>query len=359
MASVIDFSTLTLSKEEARDTSQVAFEKTFSRPEITQVHNVMTGIDMDRYIPILGQFGLLGKADPGACGVNTESSQVPVSQKLWEPKLISFRMPHCQDDIPDLLKFWKKARIAANTWEEVDNEMMAFINDRIADAVTQNIIRVADFAATTHSPVGDGTGNELLTVGTTKTYFNMLNGLWQQIFTDQALATPLSYRYEITENAGADKATQLALAANTALLAFRDMYNNIDPRAFEGGSLVLQITRSLFNNWQDYLEDKSLAFMLTQAEKGSTTWSYRGIPIIVRNDWDRIIRAYFDNGTTYYLPHRAILTDINNIPIGTSDTESFSAIDSFYDRTDKKWYLDVAYKLDVKLLLEYELASAY
>lgn len=359
MAAVIDFSTLTLNKEEARDTSQVVFEKTFAKPEITQVHNVMTGVEQDRYIPILGQFGLVGKNDPGACGVNAETGQVPVSQKLWEPKLISFRLAHCQDDIPDLLKFWKKARVAAKTWEEVDNEMMAFINDRAGDATLQSILRIADFGDTQASPVGDGTGNETLTAATVKTYFNMLNGLWKQIFTDQALATPLSYRYTISENAGGDKAAQLGLAADTALLAFRSMYNNIDPRAFEGGTLAFQVTRSLFNNWQDMIEDKSLAFMLQQTEQGSTSWTYRGIPIVVRHDWERIIRAYHDLGTTYYLPHRAILADINNIPIGTSDTESFTTLDSFYDRTDKKWYLDVAYKLDCKLLLEYELASAY
>ena len=359
MAAVIDFTTLTLNKEEARDTSQVVFEKTFVRPEISAVHNIMTGVEMDRYIPILGQFGLVGKNDPGACGVNTETGQVPVSQKLWEPKLISFRLAHCQDDIPDLLKFWKKARIAAKTWEEVDNEMMAFINDRTEDATLQSILRIADFGDVDASPVGDATGNELLTAGTVKTYFNMLNGLWKQIFTDQALAVPASYRFVIPENAAGDKATQGALAPDRALLAFRSMYENIDPRAFEGSNLVFQITRSLLNNWQSFMEDKSLGFMLQQTEQGSTSWSYRGIPIVVRYDWDRMIRAYHDLGLTFYLPHRAILTDINNIPIGTSDSESFTTLDSFYDRTDKKWYLDVAYKLDVKLLLEYELASAY
>lgn len=359
MASKIDFDTLTLSIEEARDTSQVVFEKSFSRPEITQAHNVMTGVETDRYIPILGQFGLVGKVDPGACGVNTETGQIPTSQKQWAPKLVSFRMPHCQDDVPDLLKFWKKARVAAKTWEEVDNEMMAFITDRAMDATAQSILRIADLADTDLSPVGDGTGNELLTAGTTKTYFNMLNGLWKQIFTDQALGTPLSYHYTIPENAGDDKATQLALDPQRALQAFRSMYNNIDPRAFEGSQLVFMVTRSLFNNWQDFMEDKSLVFMLTQAEKGSTTWTYRGIPIVVRHDWERMLRTYFDNGTTYYLPHRAILTDINNIPIGTSDTESMSTFESFYDKKDKMWYIDVAYKLDCKMLLEYELASAY
>jgi hypothetical protein len=360
MASAVDFSSLTLNTEEAREVSQLVFEKTFLRPELNEIHNVMTGVEMDRFIPIMGQFGLVGKNDPGACGVNTESGQIPVSQKTWAPKLISFRIPHCQDDIPDLLKFWKKAKKASGTWEDVSDELMAFITDRLQDAIMQSILRISSMGGTSHSPVGDGAGNELLTVGTDKTYFNMLNGLWEQIFTDQALPTPLTYRYEITENGQATKSAQLALGDTAALDAFRAMYNNIDPRAFESSNLVFQITRTLLNNWQNFLEDKSLVFMLNRAEEGKTgKFSYRGVPIVVRNDWDRLIKAYFDNGTTYYLPHRAVLTDINNVPIGTSETDSFTVIDVFYDKVTKKWYFDVAYKLDVKLLMEYELACAY
>lgn len=355
MAAKIDLSSLTLNNEEARETSQLVFEKTYARPEIAKVHNVMTGVDMDRYIPILGQFGLVGKVDPGSCSVNTETGQIPVSQKTWTPKKVSFRLAHCQDDINDKLKFWKKAMIAKNLWEDVDDEMMAFITDMAIEATTQSILRIADFGDTDAEVVASG---GYLTAGTTKTYFNMLDGLWKQIFTDQA-GSALAHRYEITENGVGTKVDQLNLAADRALQAFRDMYNSIDPRAFEGSNLVFMVTRSLFNNWQDFLEDKSLFFMLTQAEKGATKWSYRGIPVIVRHDWERLIRSYHDLSTTYYLPHRAVLVDINNIPIGTSDEESMSTLDSFYDKTDKTWYMDVAYKLDVKLLLEYELACAY
>ena len=358
MASVIDFSSLTLNPDEARETRQLVFDAVYKRPEITEVHEVMTGVEMNRYIPILGQFGLVGKVDPGSCGVNTESTQIDVSEKLWTPKLVSFRLPHCQDDIPTLLKVWKKSRIASKTWEEVDNELMAFITDRTIDASVQSILRIADFADTDASPVGGGTGNELLTAGTDKTYFNMLDGLWKQIFTDQALPTPLTYRWEITENSGVNKSAQLALADDAALNAFRAMYNNIDARAFDG-NLVFLVTRSLYNNWCDFLETKSLVFQLQRAEEGATKFTYRGIPIIVRNDWERLIRTYHDLGATYYLPHRAILTDIRNIPIGTSDSESFTTLDSFYDKVTKKWYLDVAYKLDCKLLIEHNLACAY
>ena len=154
MASVIDLSSLTLNSEEARSLSETIQEKLYAKPELNQVHQVMTGVEQDKYIPILGKYGLIGKIDPGSCGVNDETGTIPVSEKQWTPKLISGRLTHCQANLPDLIKFWKKARIAANTWEEVDNEMLAFIFDRLTDALLESILRITEFGDTAAEVVG-------------------------------------------------------------------------------------------------------------------------------------------------------------------------------------------------------------
>ena len=355
MASQVDYSQLTFNNEEARSSSEAIFAKTFLRPELAQVHGVQTGVEMDKYIPIFGQFGLVGKLNPGSCGNNVSTDQIPTSQLTWEPKLISFKMAHCQDDIPDKMKFWKKSRIAANTWEEVDNEYMAYVQDTLLDAVTQSQLRIVEFGDKAAETVTLG---GYLTAGTDKTFFNMLDGVWKQVFTDQAGAAEI-YRYTIDENALADKTAQNTLASDRALNVLRSMYNNIDPRAFNGQNVAIMLTRSLWNNWNDYLEDKSMLFQLDRTEKGSTNMSYRGIPIIVREDWSRMIRTYHDLGLTLYLPHRAMMVDINNIPIGTSDEESLTTVKSWYSQDDEKHYMKVAYKIDVKILEKYAMAVAY
>jgi hypothetical protein len=356
MASTIDLSSLTLNSEEARTLAETIQEQVYAKPELIRVHEVMTGIDQDRYIPILGKYTMVGKVDPGSCSTNSETGTIPTSQKQWTPKLISGRLSHCQADLPDLLKFWKKnAMINPDYWASVDNEMMAFINDRVLDVILEAIFRISEFGDTAAEVVGSG---GYLTAGTTKAYFNMLSGMWKQIFTDQA-GSALSYRYTITENAGGDKATQLDLASDAALKLFRDLYDNADTRIFEGNNPVFQVTKSIADNWAKYLEDKSVVFTLAQVEQGATSYQYRGIPIIVRNDWDRTIRTYHNLSDTYYLPHRAILTDISNIPIGTSDSGSLTSLDSWYEKKDKTHYIDFAFKLDQKNLQEELLAVAY
>lgn len=355
MASTIDFSSLNLNNEEARSIAECVQEQVYSKPELSTTHKILTGVTMDRYIPILGKYTMVGKVDPGSCSSNSETGQIPVSEKTWTIKKVSGRISHCQEDLPDLLKTWEKDRIAANTFSEVDNQMMAFINDKIVDVITESVFRITEWGDTDAEVVGSG---GYLTAGTTKTYFNMLDGMWKQIFTDQA-GSALSYRYTITENAGGDKATQLALASDAALQIFRSLYENIDTRAFDGNTPVFQVTKSIIDNWAAYLEDKSVVFTLSQVENGSTSYQYRGIPIIVRKDWDRMITSYHDLGTTYYLPHRAILTDIANIPIGTSDEESITEVRSWYEKKDKTHYMDFIYKIDQKNLQEALLAVAY
>jgi len=349
MASLIDTADLTLQPQEALTASEAVFEKVYAKPVLAQAHNVMTGIQMKTQIPFFGRMGLVGKVSSG-CTPNASTEKVNLTQKYWDPALVDYRLTHCQGDVSQLYKMWKRSRIAAKTWEEVDNEMMAFITDRGIDATLEAILRITSFGDKLADNVADG---GYITAGVDPTFFTMINGLWQQIFAATLV------RYTIPENVEATEAAQLSLATDRALNVFRYLYNNIDPRAHESQDLTFQVTRSLWNNWNDFLEDKSLAFALQRAEDGSTKASYRGIPIIVRNDWDRNIAAYNDQGATLLLPHRAILTPVTNIPIGTSDEGSMKSLESFYDKVTRQWYLDAAFYIDCVLLEEYMTAVAY
>jgi hypothetical protein len=349
MASLIDTSDLTLNEQEALTVSEAVFEQVYTKPALESAHQVMTGIQMKTQIPFYGLLGLVGKVTNG-CTPNTSTEKVNLTEKYWDPALIDFRLPHCAADIAQLFKMWKRSRIAAKTWEDVDNAEMAFITDRGVDATMESILRISSFGDKLADNVTDGGS---ITNGVDPAFFTMINGLWQQILAASVV------RYTISENAAATKVAQAALASDVALNTFRYLYNNIDSRAHVIPGMAFQVTRTLWNNWNDFLEDKSLVFTLQRAEEGSAKGFYRGYPIIVRDDWDRNISAYLDNGTTYLYPHRAILTPIANIPIGTSDDGSMKTLESFYDKVTKSWYFDAAFYIDAKLLEEYLIAVAY
>lgn len=356
----IDHTNLTFEPEEARTTADLVFEDVFVKPNsITDVHDVTTGVVMKKRIPILGSYGDLGKVDNGDCSSNVSTGQIPSSEKMWEPVPVSFRIIECNEKVPAERKFWRSNGDWKDRWEDQSSEEVAYVTERLTDATYASVLRISEWGDTDASPVGDGTGDENLTVGTDKTLFNMLDGMWKQIFTDQALGTPLTFRHTITENGLASKALQMALGATAAVDAMKDLYEGIDSRARKAGNLVYQATSGLFFNYMTYLETNSLAFTLEVLEDGKQALKYRGVTVIERADWTERIETSFDLGTTYLFPHRMILTPLSNIPVGTSDTNSMESIDSFYDKKEKSHYMDVAYNIDMKILLEYALASAY
>lgn len=351
-----DFTNLTLNNEEARSDADLIKVNPYLTPDVKNIHGVRTGYIMDTYIPILGQIEDIGLVDPGACGTNAFVTAIPVSQKTATPKLISARIALCKDDISVKFKAWMEAMVASKRWEEINNDLKQFVLDKAQEAVTRGIIRIGEFADTAAALASAG-GH--FTAGTTIALFSMLDGMWKQIFTDNALgASALIYRYTIDENTESTKANQLNLAADRAITVFESMITNIAPEASDG-SLVIQCTKSLWDNYRQSVITKGGSYNTGLITRGMTEKEYGGYPIIVRNDWDRIIRKYYDDGTAYWLPHRAILSGIENIPVITSDTESFSNIDAFYWKKDKQYYIDVAWREDCKILQEANMAAAY
>jgi hypothetical protein len=356
MADMFDgISGLTLNIEEATQDSDLIKVNPYLNPEIASVHGVQTGIQQDKYIPILGQLEDIGLVDPGTCGVNTYTGNFPVSEKQWSPKTISQRIPLCADEIPAKLKFWRDQQKVIGRWENINDPLKQYVLDLTGLAVSRAIIRIAEFGDTAGAHVADG---GYLTEGTTIGLFTMLSGMWKQIFVDGALVTPLIPRYTIAENAKGTKAEQLDLASDTAYKTFSYLVENLAPEALNGTNII-QCTQTLWNNWAAYIESKSGAFMPELLTDGMSKTTFRGYQIKVRPDWDRLIKKYHDMTATYYLPHRALITDINNIPIGTRDTESFTALDAFYDKVTKKIYVDVAWNEDMKVLQEVNMAVAY
>ena len=178
MASLINLSALTINEQEALLTSEAIFEKIYAKPVLTDAHLIATGIQMKTSIPFYGMFGMVGKKAAGSCNVMAETKAIVASEKFWDPMLIAFRLTHCQEDINQLFKMWKRAQSAQATWEEMANEQVAFLSDRTVDAMLEAILRISSFADTSENVVGSG-GN--LTAATTITYFTMLDGLWAQL----------------------------------------------------------------------------------------------------------------------------------------------------------------------------------
>jgi len=345
----IDINSLSINPEEAKSLSQAIFEKAVVSSKLNKNHLILTGVKYDEQIPFLGNLGLVGEAQT-SCSITAEGS-VAITDKTWMPKLVGFRLSHCATDLDANFKLFVRKANASGWFDETDDEVMKFLTMRSVDAVDAMVKRFVWFGDTDADNVADG---GVITNGVDVKKFNAIDGIFKQIFEDVAGGKS---KVTISENA-VSGTTQMVLGESTALETLRALYNTIDPRAFNS-ELKYYITRSLSNNLWDYLEDKSLGFTVQYAVDGTSSFSYRGIPIEVMSEWDINLAANEVSGSTINKPHRALLTAPSNIPVGLLDEDSLTNIESFYDKTERKNYVDALVKMDVKVLESYMYAVAY
>jgi len=350
MASLIDVSALTLTKEEAKEIGSLILEKAFVEGELSSVHAIETGIQHDMQIPFAGKIADSLKVASG-CTPNAGTG-VAFTDKVWSPKVYDTRWEHCAGDANKLFKLFQKAqRMNPDFYNRVASPEMGVIYSLIEQMLKENLPNKIWFSDTA---AADVTGLGVFTDGTDVALYNVFNGLFKQIFADTNVP-----KVTISANAGASYVLQ-ALGTDAALGIFTAMVNGADSRLLEDGTAQILATRSLVDNYRNTLRTKTLgAGFIEIVEGGKPQLYFDGYKVVTMSQWDRTIKAYQDNETTLNLPHRAIFTTPDNIPVGTLSSDDFGKLDSFYDQYRKSNVIDVAFSLDAKHLESYMTVAAY
>lgn len=353
MASQIDISALTLNEEEASSMAQLIMEREFIEGEISRDHDVQTGILYKEQIPFVGQMADSLKKTTG-CTPNTGSG-IALTEKFWDPEIIDSRWIHCAADLNKLFKlFQKEKRINPDYFDKSGSEEMGMIYALIAQMMRSALptkIWFSDKAA------DDVDGSGVFTSGADLDLYNIIDGLFKQIFAE---ITPGSaYHVNVAANEGNSYANQAITPAN-AFATFENMLLTADERLISDPGAKFLATRSLTDAYATHLRANKLSngFYETGAD-GRARLMFDGVPIETRYDWDRNIKALQDSGTLWNLPHRAVLSVKENLPVGTLNTSDMETLDSFYDRTLKSNIVDVALSIDAKHLEDYRTVVAY
>ncbi|MFL9845457.1 hypothetical protein [Flavobacterium rhizosphaerae] len=344
---------LVLNPREAETVSEVIFERVFNDSDIAEYHEVETGIDVKTQIAFADRLGLLGKETSG-CTPNVAGG-FTLTQKYWTPVMEDFRLQHCQADMHALLKVFRKSqRINPDFFDMVGTQELGVIISSVESSLIENIHRKVWFNDTAAATVeNDG----VFTNGTDLGYFNSFDGLFKQIF--EEVPTSASNYVAITANAGATYAAQ-ALEDDAALAIFEQMVTTADERLVSADDVFILASRSLADNYRATLRNKNLGSgFLEVVEEGRPKLYFDGIEVKVRYDWDRYIKDYQNNGTSWHLPHRAVLTTKSNIPVGTLSEDDLTKLDVFYDKVSKTNIMDAAYTIDAKHLETYMTVAAY
>lgn len=353
MASKIDISALTLNAEEASEIGKLIIEKEFVNGVLAQNHEIYTGIHHKQQIPFASKLSDSLKKSTG-CTPNAGGATA-FTEKFWDPEKMDSRFEHCSDDLNKLLKIFKKAqKVNPDFYNKLGSEEINLLGSLVGMMLRETLpvkVWFSDKAA------DDIVGGGVFTNGTDVDLYNVFDGLFKKLFA--MIPDSSDYYVEISENSEASYAAQ-ALAADKAydtLLAMRDA---ADERLVEDPDAKFYLTRTMADNYRNTLRNKTLsAGFIEVTENGKTTLMFDGIPIETMYVWDRTIKGVQDNGTTWNLPHRALLTTPGNIPVGTISESDFETLDSFYDQYRKSNIVDVALSLDAQALEDYMTVFAY
>ena len=351
---IFNLENFNINEGETTDIVAAIRERFNQKPLINSIHRVITGLKYNELIPFIGIM-----PDSGVCQDDCEttesSSAIAWTNKRWSPSDVGAKFKICPKDYRAILNTVRDRLTKEGIWNPEGSEEMQIVEDRALDAMVGYIFRFTWFGDVDANTFGTGYGT--LTPGTNITLFNCVDGLWKQAFA--AVTAGTLERVEIAENEEATKAAQLALDPSTAFNTMKAMYNAADPRLFDQSGVQFLVTRSLALNYLDFLETNGMenGILPLQGQLYAPN-SYRGIPIVVMNEWDRLIRKYYDNGTTYDLPHRAVLTSPDNIPVGFVE-DDMMYLKSWFSNDDEAAYIKIRNEFDAKLLEEYAAVVAY
>lgn len=175
-------------------------------------------------------------------------------------------------------------------------------------------------------------------------------GIYDGIFqaAAEAGATALTREY-----AGlTTQADDTALVAGNGLKIMQGLYDSAAPELLEAGNHVFFVSGDIADDYMaSTLESSSFAAAGYGAMvNGVPNLTYRGIPIIVRRDWDVAIAADVaeingcDNAAE---THRALLTTKDAFVVGTDFDQN--SVEQWYSMDNKAYRFRVAYMVGVAL----------
>lgn len=359
MASHLDQSNLTFSGKQIASLKEAFFAAIFINPRLDEVFKVVTGIKAKQQIVIFGLLGLVGKKSGTNCAPDESSETIPSAEKFWDPEWIEDRFSECFKDLLKKFTAWG----LKNGLEKSDltgTEFALFLEDQIANALSEAIFRIALFGDTAAANVS---GSGVIKNGVDVRFFNPINGFWKQAFVIAA-ATP-AQKVSIAKNAGASYAAQAFDASDitgqTITGVMRAMIAAADERLTSDPNAQFWVTKSVADQYKaERLQaGATLEIGYTRTETGLQQFQFDGYTINILSIQDRIIKSYQNNGTKWNLPHRIFFGIVDNHQLGVEEEGNLTELDPFYDKTSKKYIIDLGFMLDMKIVEDYKLIVAY
>jgi len=351
----IDLAKFDFTPEQIRDINELLFDEILQAPDLNFLHTMFSTIVTGKEIGFIGEGGLVGiKKQTCGNGITSQDWAVGTRRKTWNPKDWEIRLDICADDLLNTAVVYAM-NIHAKVDDLTDTDYMAIMVKVLTEAIKKFLWRLIWFNDVDADNFAD---NGLITNGIDPKYFNVIDGLWKQLIA-QTVAAP-GQLVNIAANGEASTALQFSkLTGDIVYSTLDQLLFNAPILLRQSATAVIACTQSFADGYQRYLESKTnIPQAYTILQDGIKALNFRGVSLVPFPIWDEMIRSFHNNGTKLYKPHRAILIEKQNLGIGTPSGSAFDSLNMWYEKKDRKNYIETFDKLDALVLNEVRFMAA-
>lgn len=350
---IIDQSGFNFCGETIRSLGQLIYDDYQEYQSLQNFVTIYSGIVVNRQIGFITDGSLVGVKNKG-CSPQPQPYSIGTRAIEWEPKAWEILIFECWADLEGTIAALGLKK-GVNRPNLVGTDYLRIVLTVLRRDVREFWWRLAWFNDEDAANVSAG---GVITDGVSTEYFDILNGLWKQIFADATIPY-----VEITANSGATYADQEITVAD-AVSVLREMYRKAPTVLKSSRGAKFAVTQGIFDAMVDKLSGDGCDCTITNIQfenfqNGVQRIRYRGYPVEAVSEWTRSIEAYEDNGTTYNLPNRALFYTVNALGFGVDAVESFTVNKVWYENKDRGVYIEMMGLADAKVIAPNRIVKAY
>lgn len=307
-------------------------------------------------IAFIGDLGAIGKKGAG-CDPVFDDVSIKNNLKRWELGDYQAPMKICYEDLEGTVAEYclkNGTEIADLTETEFTTKILL---PKLEEAMKKMLWRLAWFG---DKDAKDTKSGGILTQGTNLDLFTACDGLWKRIFkqcaSNSAQLTAIAANRK--ETAAEQKAEIFKDGVATGIID--KLMMDADSRIVDDPNAVLFLTRGLADALTYDL--KKVHHLIMPWEKvfdGVDVAMYNGVKVARVSIFDRIINAYENSGTKLNKPYRAVFANKKQLMVGCPAESLVSDISVWYEKKERREYIDIMGKIGTNLLEDDMFQAAY
>lgn len=351
----INFSGLTPKNGALQELSELIFLELKEEDKLGQLVTFMTAQEQGKKLGFVGKAGLLGKKSKG-CNPEYDKNLVQTSEKAWDLQEWSIAEQICYKELENTIA----EHFAANGTDMADltdsEYMDTVVRPLLEQAIRDLVIRFVFF--------GDKDAEGTLKTGVSAEHFNLIDGIFKQLF--QGVAAGKTTRVAIEANTKATVAAQYEAmkqpGAATGVL--NDLIINTPMKLRTVSDRVFIVTQAFADMLSLDIQNNNKGSDLQWEAifAGIQKTKYQGVTVVAVPQFDEIIQEYLKNETNaeaYDKPFRVIYGAKGNFRAGTKSKETMADLRVTFDDVTLNNYIYAADTIGALVVAEEYASIAY